>query len=152
MKVNNCRLLHKKYKKKPKGFYSFFIHFVPSTESSIFIFIFFNLSLILSALSKSFNFLAASLSWIKSKIIFFSLLVTKLLSSLFFFKFIPSSWKHFANDKIIFLSSFFGSFTLSKSLFNDAPFISLILRPGLNKHLSLFLDEQRSSRFLDKVI
>jgi len=39
-----------------------------------------------------------------------------------------------------------------KSLFNDAPFISLILRPGLNKHLSQFLDEQKSSRFLDKVI
>ena len=39
-----------------------------------------------------------------------------------------------------------------KSLFNDAPFISLILRPGLNKHLSLYLDEQRSARFLDKVI
>ena len=39
-----------------------------------------------------------------------------------------------------------------KSLFHDAPFISLILRPGLNKHLSQFLDEQRSLRFLDKVI
>ena len=39
-----------------------------------------------------------------------------------------------------------------KSLFNDAPFISLILRPGLNKHLSDYLDEQKSLRFLDKVI
>ena len=39
-----------------------------------------------------------------------------------------------------------------KSLFHDAPFISLILRPGLNKHLSMYLDEQRSLRFLDKVI
>lgn len=39
-----------------------------------------------------------------------------------------------------------------KSLFNDAPFISLILRPGLNKYLSQYLDEQKSLRFLDKVI
>ena len=48
-----------------------------------------------------------------------------------------------------------GQFTFTdvlKSLFKDAPFISLILRPGLNKHLSQYLDEQKSTRFLDKVI
>lgn len=48
-----------------------------------------------------------------------------------------------------------GQFTFTdilKSLFNDAPFISLILRPGLNKHLSHYLDEQKSIRFLDNVI
>ena len=39
-----------------------------------------------------------------------------------------------------------------KSLFNDAPFISLILRPGLNKHLSKYLNENKSRRFLDKVL
>ena len=48
-----------------------------------------------------------------------------------------------------------GNFTfidVLKSLFHDAPFISLILRPGLNTHLSKYLDEQKSLRFLDKVL
>ena len=47
-------------------------------------------------------------------------MVTKSLSSLFLFKFIPSNLKHFINDKIISLSPLLKALILSKSLFNDA--------------------------------
>ena len=50
------------------------------------------------------------------------------------------------------LISEFTFIDILKSLFNDAPFISLILRPGLNQYLSEYLDKSKSVRFLDKVV